>query len=100
MVVRAGAQAISGGGIFSVVLKTDGSLWAAGENGHGELGDGTSISRNTFVKAVSARPNPGGYGQGGSGAEGRARVRVKVKNKGRIMVSVWMLVRVSPKTAG
>lgn len=32
---------IAGGGLHSLFLKSDGSLWAMGFNGAGELGDGT-----------------------------------------------------------
>lgn len=34
----------------TLALKTDGSLWAWGENGHGELGDGTQIDKNYPVR--------------------------------------------------
>jgi hypothetical protein len=35
-----------------VVLKQDGSVWAAGSNMYGQLGDGTKTQRTTFVKVV------------------------------------------------
>ena len=37
----AGAAAIAAGGYHTVALKSDGTLWAWGSNGSGELGDGT-----------------------------------------------------------
>ena len=51
---------ISAGHIHTLVLKPDNSLWACGSNGDGELGDGTTIHRNSLlkitdgIKAISA----------------------------------------------
>ena len=39
-------EQLSGGGFISVARKSDGSLWAWGENSHGEVGDGTTITRS------------------------------------------------------
>src|SRR5262245_25767321 len=36
-----GVLTISGGGDYSLALKTDGTVWAWGENADGQLGDGT-----------------------------------------------------------
>src|SRR5205814_5163803 len=36
----AGAQAVAAGGNQSLALKSDGSVWAWGENGYGQLGNG------------------------------------------------------------
>ena len=47
------AIAIAAGEIHSIVLKRDGSVWAAGRNYNGQLGDGTKDDRKTFVMAVS-----------------------------------------------
>ena len=41
------------GGYFSMILKTDGTLWACGENYDGQLGDGTTTDRKTPVKVMS-----------------------------------------------
>ena len=38
-------QSISAGSTHSLGIKTDGTLWAWGNNGYGQLGDGTNISR-------------------------------------------------------
>jgi hypothetical protein len=39
-------KAIVGGGLHFLALKTDGSLWAWGQNDNGQLGDGTTENRN------------------------------------------------------
>jgi alpha-tubulin suppressor-like RCC1 family protein len=35
---------------FSLILKTDGSLWACGNNEYGQLGDGTTENRLAPVR--------------------------------------------------
>ena len=40
------------GGTHSMVLTQDGSVWAAGSNSDGEIGDGTTTSRATFVQVI------------------------------------------------
>jgi alpha-tubulin suppressor-like RCC1 family protein len=47
-----GITAISAGGGFSVFLKNDGTVWATGENGYGQLGDGTLVSKTTPVQVL------------------------------------------------
>ena len=37
----------------SLVLKTDGSLWAFGRNNYGQLGNGTTVHRNTPTQIIS-----------------------------------------------
>ena len=37
---------------FTMALRSDGSLWAWGFNRHGQLGDGTNISRNTPIRIM------------------------------------------------
>src|SRR5947207_3075562 len=39
------ATAVAAGDYHSVAVKSDGSVWAWGVNGYGELGDGTTIQR-------------------------------------------------------
>src|SRR5258707_405618 len=54
--VQATAQpvtSVSAGYIHSVFLKSDGSLWAMGQGGYGELGDGTWNSTNKPKQVVS-----------------------------------------------
>ena len=53
----AGAQPvtnIAAGGYHSLFLKGDGSLWAMGYNGYGELGDGTFNSTNLPERIVAS----------------------------------------------
>ena len=38
-----------------MVLKADGSLWATGANGYGQLGDGTALDKKTFTVVVPSR---------------------------------------------
>ena len=66
-VVRAGAQAIAVGGYHSMVLKGDGTVWATGLNQHGELGDGTTSRKSSFVEVFR-----GQWGRGRSGRTTRA----------------------------
>jgi alpha-tubulin suppressor-like RCC1 family protein len=43
----AGMPQVSSGGYHSVTLKSDGTLWAWGDNIHGQLGDGTTVDKST-----------------------------------------------------
>lgn len=47
-------QTISAGYTHSVGIKTDGTLWAWGDNSYGQLGDGTTTSKNTPTQIGSA----------------------------------------------
>jgi alpha-tubulin suppressor-like RCC1 family protein len=54
--VMTGVAAVSAGGEVSshtMILKTDGSLWATGDNDSGQLGDGTTTNRSTPVQVMS-----------------------------------------------
>ena len=51
-VMSGDASAIAAGGKHSLVPKTDGSLWTAGSNECGQLGDGTKTDRHAFVKVM------------------------------------------------
>ena len=55
-VVHAGAQAIAAGGSHSMVVKADGSVWAAGNNNNGQLGDGTATDSSVLTPARWAEP--------------------------------------------
>ena len=39
---------------FTLGLRTDGSIWATGQNDSGQLGDGTTIDRSSFVRVGTA----------------------------------------------
>lgn len=44
---------ISAGGWHTMILKSDGILWATGRNHYGQLGDGTNIDKNSPVQIMS-----------------------------------------------
>ncbi len=46
-IVSNGVTTVAGGGEHSLLLKTNGSLWAMGYNPYGELGNGTYANTNT-----------------------------------------------------
>ena len=46
---KPGAQ-ISAGRYYNLAIKSDGTVWAWGSNGRGELGDGTTTTRRTPVQ--------------------------------------------------
>ena len=61
-------KAIAGGWEHTVVLKEDGTVWAAGRNLEGQLGDGTTIGSSLsplklFVQVIDPadEPDPTGY---------------------------------------
>ena len=53
--MHAGAQAISAGGWHSMVLQKDGTVWATGWNEYGQLGDGTTTDKLSFVQVFSGQ---------------------------------------------
>ncbi|OGA01288.1 MAG: hypothetical protein A3H35_20000, partial [Betaproteobacteria bacterium RIFCSPLOWO2_02_FULL_62_17] len=53
-----GVVAIAAGGVGSLALKSDGTVWAWGSNVYGGLGDGTTTNRTTPVQVLG----PGGVG--------------------------------------
>jgi alpha-tubulin suppressor-like RCC1 family protein len=48
--VLSSGTVIAGGGAHSLAIKTDGTVWAWGKNGYGQLGDGTIIDRHAPVQ--------------------------------------------------
>jgi len=47
-----GVTAIAAGSYHSLAVKSDGSVWAWGNNGSGQLGDGSTTNRNTPVQVA------------------------------------------------
>jgi alpha-tubulin suppressor-like RCC1 family protein len=47
-------RAIAAGLDFTLLVDSDGSLWACGDNDHGQLGDGTTVARPRPVMIVPA----------------------------------------------
>ena len=47
-----GAVAIAGGDYHSLALKSDGTVWAWGDNQFGDLGDGSTTQRLTPVQVT------------------------------------------------
>jgi alpha-tubulin suppressor-like RCC1 family protein len=59
-IVASGVTAIGTGGNHSLFLKSNGSLWAMGDNGSGQLGDGTYNSGSYDVGTVPEQIVAGG----------------------------------------
>ncbi len=55
-IVASGVTAIAGGTRHSLFLKSDGSLWAMGDNEYGQLGDGTTNNINRPAQIVAGPP--------------------------------------------
>lgn len=47
-----GAATVAGGLNSTSILKTDGTVWSCGQNGSGQLGDGTSLTRTSPTQVV------------------------------------------------
>ena len=47
------AHKVAGGCHHTLLLKTDGSVWATGRNEYGQLGDGSNTDRSSFVQIFS-----------------------------------------------
>ncbi len=43
---------VSAAGDHALIVKTDGSLWACGDNGFGQLGNGTTQSSDVFIRVM------------------------------------------------
>jgi alpha-tubulin suppressor-like RCC1 family protein len=58
-IVVSGVTAIAAGSLHTLFLKSDGSLWALGYNGYGELGDG-GYSQTAIPQQIFPTPLPPG----------------------------------------
>jgi hypothetical protein len=56
-IVPSGVTAIAAGQWHSLFIKNDGSLWAMGDDGDGDLGDGTYSESNLPEQIVAGTPN-------------------------------------------
>ena len=99
---------VAAGGRHSLVIKSDGTVWAWGNNGDGQLGDGTATNRSTPIQVndlVDVTTIDGGashslalksdgtvwawgnngYGQLGNGATTNKAIPVQVNNLGSVI---------------
>lgn len=56
MIVASNVVAVAAGGVHSLFIKSDGSLWGMGYNGNGQLGTGDYTERDTPVEIVAPPP--------------------------------------------
>ena len=79
-----GAQwkAISAGTNFTLALKNDGTVWAWGYGGHGQLGNNTTTDSSTPVQVVG--PNGVGYLTGITSISAGANHALARKNDGTV----------------
>ena len=60
--------ALAAGGNHSLVLKSDGTVYASGLNSNGQLGDGTNVSKNVLTAMTTDNSNIAAISAGGSHA--------------------------------
>jgi hypothetical protein len=75
--ILSGITAVAAGNGFSVALKSDGTIWAWGDNTYGQLGDGTTTARLTPVQVTGLSGTFVTISAGGSHA-------LAVKSDGRL----------------
>ncbi len=53
-VIPSGVTQVAAGGMHSLALKADGSVWATGSNGWGQLGDGATTKKSAWIAVISS----------------------------------------------
>jgi len=48
------ATQVAAGSTHSLLLKADGSVWATGNNYYGQLGDGTTVNKNSWTQVMAS----------------------------------------------
>src|SRR5207245_9615050 len=71
-----GAVAVAGGVSHSLAMRSDGTVWAWGRNGFGQLGDGTTTGRNVPVRVSGLR--------GAAAVAGGGHRRLAVRSVGTV----------------
>jgi alpha-tubulin suppressor-like RCC1 family protein len=87
--------AVGSGGSHSVALKADGTLWSWGGNFRGQLGDGTTIDKNTPAPLTEARidVNPPAIDYKTVAIGAASSQNLTIANKGTAPLSVGALTR-------
>jgi alpha-tubulin suppressor-like RCC1 family protein len=62
-ILPSNVTAVAAGSAWTMIIKGDGSLWVTGNNGQGQLGDGSYIQTNQFEQIIAGSSLPAGYGQ-------------------------------------
>ena len=88
-----GVTAIAAGGTHSLFLKSDGSLWAMGNNRYGELGDGTNSNTNRPKQIVAGPP---GYNRISVEPMGESDVRLSYVGMARTNYALDRTFSLSP----
>ena len=81
--LSSGVTAIAAGGLHTLALKSDGSVWAWGYNNYGQLGDGSTLDKHTPVQVKGVSGN--GWLSDVTAVTGGVRYAVALKSDG----SVW-----------
>ena len=50
-------KSVAGGGNHTLAIKTDGTLWSWGNNGFGQLGDGSTANKSSPVQTITGGTN-------------------------------------------